>query len=324
MDTADSIKSLEERVLRGRAITGEEAALIAGIDGADIINLLASANRIRSHFRGDIAGLCSIVNAKSGLCPEDCSFCPQSSRSRAKINVYPLIKKEHVIREAGKAKTYGIKRFSVVTGGRAVSRKELVEIADIASAIRDVGITPCASLGLLDKDGLSVLKDAGLDRYHHNIETSRRHFPAICSTHTYADKVRTIRAAREAGLSVCSGGIFGMGETWQDRIDMALDLRDLGADSVAVNFLIPVKGTALENRTLLHPMEALKIISLCRFILPRKEIRICGGRTQVLGEFGSLIFFAGADGVITGDYLTTMGRSPEDDLRLLEACGLRI
>lgn len=324
MDITEEIKHIEELILQGSTITREHAAFIAELPISDMMNLFASANRIRAYFRGDLIGLCSIINAKSGLCSEDCSFCAQSSRSTAKIDTYPLLKKDDVIRKAHEAKQYGIRRFSIVTSGRRVSQKELSRIADMISLINDLGITPCASLGLLQKDELSVLKDAGLDRYHHNLETSIRHYPQICSTHTYADKMITIRNAQEVGLSLCSGGIFGMGETWQDRIDMAYALRELDVDSIPINFLIPVAGTALENRDLLDPLEALKIVSLYRLILPKKEIRICGGRMQVLEEFNRMVFFAGADGMITGNYLTTIGKSPEDDLRLIEMLRLRI
>jgi biotin synthase len=324
VDLVEVIKHIEEHIVKGGAITKEEAASITEISGTDLFNLFASANKIRSHFRGDLVGLCSIVNAKSGSCSEDCSFCAQSSRSKAEIDTYPLLKKERIIQKAREVKKYGIRRFSIVTSGRKISRKNLLEIADVISEIKNLGIIPCASLGLLREDELSVLKAAGLDRYHHNIETSAQHFPQICSTHGYSDKLRTIRAAHSVGLSLCSGGIFGLGETWQDRIDMAFALRELNVDSVPINFLLPIKGTALGNRKLLHPLEALKIVSLYRFVLPRKELRICGGRTQVLGEFNSMIFLAGADGMITGNYLTTMGRSPEDDLKLVKMYGLRI
>jgi len=323
-DLVEKIKHIEEHILRGSPITREEAAFITGISGPDILNLFASANRLRSHFRGDLAGLCSIINAKSGSCSEDCAFCAQSSRSRAKIDTYSLLEKERVLQKARESRKYGIKRFSIVTSGRKVSRKDLLKIADMISAISDLGINPCASLGLLQEDELSVMKAAGLDRYHHNLETSPKHFPEICGTHSYADKIQTIQAARAAGLSVCSGGIFGLGETWQDRIDMAFALRELDVDSVPINFLIPVQGTAFGNKTFLHPIEALKIVSLYRFIFPRKELRICGGRMQVLGEFNSMIFFAGANGMITGNYLTTIGRNPEHDLRLLDICGLHV
>jgi biotin synthase len=310
--------------LGGVPISREDALSIAELSGPDIIDLFASANRIREHFRDNTVGLCSIINAKSGACPEDCSFCAQSSKNKAGAKVYPLIKKETVIEKAKAAAKSGIRRFSLVTSGKKVSRGELSEIAGLISAIKEAGLLPCASLGLLNAEELSILREAGLDRYHHNLETSESFFPRICSTHTFADKIETVRAVRAAGLSLCSGGIFGMGETWQDRIDMAFSLKEIDADSVPVNFLIPIKGTALGHREYLHPFEALKIISLFRFILPRKEIRVCGGRTQVLREFHSMVFLAGADGMITGDYLTTMGRSPEDDLRLIETYGLRI
>jgi biotin synthase len=221
-------------------------------------------------------------------------------------------------------KDSAIKRFSIVTSGRKVSRKNLTEIAEMISEISKLGILPCASLGLLNAEELLELKSAGLDRYHHNLETSKGFFPRICSTHAFADKIKTIEAAKSAGLSVCSGGIFGMGETWQDRIDMAFSLKELDIDSVPINFLIPVKGTALAHRKRLHPFDALKIVSLYRFILPRKEIRICGGRIQILGEFNSMLFFAGADGMISGNYLTTLGRNPEDDLRLIQTYGFSV
>lgn len=183
---------------------------------------------------------------------------------------------------------------------------------------------PCATLGLLGKDELQFLKDHGLERYHHNLETSERFFPEICRTHTYYDKLKTIEAAKHAGLSVCSGGIFGLGETWEDRVEMAVSLGGLGIDSVPVNFLIPVKGTPLGGRDLLHPLDALKIVSLYRFMLPGKQIRVCGGRIQVLGEFNSMVIMAGADSLLTGNYLTTTGRTFADDLRLIRSYGLGV
>jgi biotin synthase len=189
--------------------------------------------------------------------------------------------------------------------------------------IRALGMCPCASLGLLDRDELSFLRDAGLERYHCNIETSERFFPSICTAHSFSDKLNTIEDAQQCGMSICSGGIFGMGETWDDRIDMAMTLRKLDVDSVPVNFLTPIAGTPLGTRKTMHPFEALKVISIFRFVLPRKAIRICGGRTTTLGEFASMIFWAGADALMTGDYLTTLGRSFCDDLNFLQIHGLR-
>jgi biotin synthase len=281
------------------------------------------ANKIRQTFRGDSIDLCAIVNAKSGACPEDCSYCAQSSRSATETTVYPLINKNAVIEKAKEARDAGVKRFCIVTSGRKTGKDELKEICLMIKDIRGIGLLPCSTLGLLNKDELEFLKDSGLDRYHHNLETSERFFPEICRTHTYSDKLRTIDAAMSAGISVCSGGIFGMGETWEDRIDMALKLKELGTDSVPINYLIPVKGTPMGEQDMLNPFEALKIVSLYRFILPQKQIRICGGRTQVLGEFNSMVFMAGADSLLTGNYLTTTGRTFSDDRLLIKDYGLR-
>jgi biotin synthase len=316
------INRLQEKVIRRESLSREEALSIAEMPGSQIFSLIASANTVRDHFRGKTTGLCSIVSAKSGACSEDCSFCAQSSKSRAAIDVYPLLQREKIIEKALEAKKSGVKRFSLVTSGRTISGKDLASGADIVSGIKKLGLLPCASLGLLKKKELLLLKAAGLDRYHHNLEASEGFFPQICTTHCYRDKMNTIRAAKAAGLSVCSGGIFGMGETWLNRIEMAFALSELGVESVPINFLVPIRGTVLEDKGLLHPFDALKIISLYRYILPEKEVRICGGRLQVLGEFHSLVFAAGADGMITGNYLTTMGRIPEDDLKLIAMHGL--
>jgi biotin synthase len=194
----------------------------------------------------------------------------------------------------------------------------------MVTSVRSLGVLPCSTLGLLNSEELTELKHAGLERYHHNLETSERFFPLICTTHTYQDKIETIQAVKSVGLSLCSGGIFGIGETWQDRIDMAFTLKDLDPDSVPVNFLIPVKGTRLERQESLEPLEALKIISLLRFILPDKEIRVCGGRRQRRGKFNSFIFFASAESLLSGNYLTTTGSSFEDDMRLIRRSGLRV
>ena len=316
------IKHLEEKILKGGYISKEDALCIADFSGNELFELFASANKIRNYFMGNTVGLCSIVNSKSGACPEDCSFCAQSFRSKAKIEVYPLMSKEKIIQKAREAKKSGTIRFSIVTSGKRISELNLLQIEDMIAEIREIGLIPCASLGMLGERELSILRSAGLDRYHHNLETSEGFFSRICSTHSYADKLRTINAVKSVGLSICSGGIFGMGESWQDRIDMAFLLKELDVDSVPINFLIPIKGTPLDNRAPLHPFEALKIISLYRYIFPQKEIRICGGRMQILGEFNSMVFLAGADSLLIGNYLTTSGRNYEDDLRLIGTYGL--
>ncbi len=317
------IKTIEEKVLGSDKISKEEALFITSLSGQDIFDLFSSANRIRTHFRENSIDLCAIINAKSGACPEDCSYCAQSAKSNTEIKTFQLAEKETILQKAKEAKDGGAKRFCIVTSGKKASTDDLTKIAGMVSAVRKLGLLPCATLGLLSGEELIQLKDAGLERYHNNLETSERFFSEICTTHTYQDKLETIQEVKASGLSLCSGGIFGLGETWEDRIDMALALRNINPDSVPINFLTPVKGTRLGVNRMLEPFEALKIISLYRFILPDKEIRICGGRLQTLGEFNSFIFFAGADGLLTGNYLTTLGRNFEDDLKLINQYGLK-
>ena len=304
------------------ALSIEDAAYLATLKGSELFRFFSLACEIREKFRGKKVDLCAIINAKSGACSEDCSYCAQSSRSYADVPVYPLMKEGQVLEKACEARDAGVKRFCIVTGGRKVGTKELHEIAAMIGRVRKLGLLPCATLGLLDKDELSFLRDSGLERYHHNLETSEKFFRVICSTHTYSDKIKTIRAAQSVGLSVCSGGIFGLGEAWQDRTEMAFALKELNVDSAPINFLIPIKGTPMEGVSPRGPLEALKIISLYRCILPDKEVRVCGGRRQVLGEFNSMVFMAGADSLLTGNYLTTTGTTYEDDLRLIRQCEL--
>lgn len=318
------INSLADKVLAGDNITREEAFALAALGHDKLFDLFAAASRIREKFRGAKVELCSIINAKSGECPEDCSYCAQSSYSSTDAPVFPLVREDVVMEKALEARDKGVKRFCIVTSGKKIDSKELRAIAEMVAKIRRLGILPCATLGLLNKEELAMLKDSGLERYHHNIETSERFFPEMCTTHTYQDKLRTIAEVQALGLSLCSGGIFGIGEEWQDRIEMAFALKKINPDSVPVNFLIAVRGTPLEDVDLLEPFEALKIISIYRFILPDKEIRICGGRRQVLKEFNSMAFMAGADSLLTGNYLTTTGTAYEDDLNLIKHYGLEI
>lgn len=307
-----------------KGINRQTAVQMSERKGSDIYELFTLSNRVREKFRGNRVDLCSIINAKSGACPEDCSFCAQSAKSKTNIDVHPLINRKKALEAANSAKEYGARRFCIVTSGMKPSVRELGEICSFISEIRGIGLLPCATLGMLEKEQLAQLKDAGLYRYHHNLETSEAFFKEICTTHTYHEKIRTIEAAKSLGLSVCSGGIFGLGETWEDRIDMAFAIKDLGAESVPINFLTPVNGTPLGNSELLHPLDALKIISIYRLILPDREIRICGGRPQTLRDLNSYIFFAGADGLLIGNYLTTRGKRPEEDLQMIGDMGLEI
>ncbi|MBZ0155274.1 MAG: biotin synthase BioB [Alphaproteobacteria bacterium] len=322
-----TMSTLVHKILERAPVTKQEALSLVACTArgkSDLFELFAVASRIREAFRGDAVDLCAIINAKSGACPEDCSYCAQSSRNKADVAVYPLLEKKTVLEKAAEARDAGVRRFCIVTSGRKAGRKDLGDIALMVQEVRKKGLLPCATLGLLEKEELSFLRDYGLERYHHNLETSERFFPEICRTHTYYDKLRTIEAARSVGLSVCSGGIFGLGETQEDRVDMAFALRELDVDSVPVNFLIPVQGTALGDRGFLPPLEALAVVSLYRCLLPEKEIRVCGGRMQVLGEFNALVFMAGADSLLTGNYLTTTGRTYGDDLKLIREYGLTV
>jgi biotin synthase len=298
-------------------IDRDQALYLSRLHGDSVYELLHLANRTRAEFRGKKIDLCSIVNAKSGSCPEDCSFCSQSLSNRTDADTYPLLKKEEILKAAASARDNLVKHFCIVTSGKKVSDKELEKICEIISGIRSLGLLPCATLGLLDDVSLKRLKDAGLSRYHHNLETSEAYFSEICTTHTYREKIRTISGAKAAGLSICSGGIFGLGESWEDRIDMAFALKDIGIDSVPVNFLTPVTGTPLEKRESLNPIEALKIIAIYRLILPLSEIRVCGGREITLRDLNAMIFMAGADGLLVGNYLTTPGRDPLKDLQMI-------
>ncbi|MEW6110223.1 MAG: biotin synthase BioB [Nitrospirota bacterium] len=317
------IRDLENKILSGEGISVDDASFISKVSSNEVFDLFCSANRIRNHFRKERVDLCAIINAKSGACPEDCSYCAQSSRSHAEIKTYSLVGKNIISEKAQEAKQGGAKRFCIVTSGKKASKTDLVKIAEMIAGVRSLGLLPCATLGLLSEEELLPLKEAGLERYHHNLETSERFFSEICTTHTYQDKIQTMLGVKSAGLSLCSGGIFGLGETWEDRIDMAFALKEIGPDSIPVNFLTPIKGTRHGLQKPLDPIEALKIISLYRFILPEKEIRVCGGRMQILGEFNSFVFFAGADGLLVGNYLTTPGRKFEDDLMLIRRYGLK-
>lgn len=320
-----ALSSSLETVLSGGAISRETAVMLSRADGAGLWDLLAAANRVREHFRGDRIDLCSIINAKSGACSEDCSFCAQSARHRTGAAVYPLIAAERMEQAAVSAKRNGAGRFCIVTSGRGIdSGKDLDGIAQGVRKVAAAGLRPCATLGTLSRDQLAVLRDAGLNRYHHNIETSREFFPRVCTTHSFDERVELLRAARELGLSLCSGGILGMGESMEDRISMAFSLRELDVDSVPINFLMPMQGTPLEHAAPMRPLEALHAIALFRFILPGKEIRICGGRGQALGPLAPLIFLAGADGFLIGNYLTTTGLDPANDLAVMRDLGLTI
>lgn len=284
-----------------------------------LAELVARSDKVRRRYAGGDMDLCSIMNAKSGACNQDCAFCAQSGRHAAQAPVYPLKGSEEILEQARRARAIGAGRFDIVASGDNISRDELRRIAGVIAEIRDtVGIALCASLGTVDEDGFRMLKSAGLTRYHHNIETSPRYFPRIVTTHTFQDRVRTIKAAKRAGLEVCSGGIIGLGETMDDRIEMALILKDLDVDSVPLNVLVPIKGTPLGSQKQLSCVEVIRTIALFRIILRDKTIKIAAGRESALKDFQAMAFMAGANGMLIGGYLTIKGRSVEDDRRLVD------
>lgn len=285
--------------------------------------IMALADRVRRAHFGNRAGLCAIVNAKSGRCSEDCAFCAQSSYYDCRIEEYDLLDAAKLLIAAEAAAAAGAYRFSLVTSGKTPSAAEMDALCATVTEIRErTGLRVCASLGVLDEEKLMRLKRAGVERYHHNLETAQSFFGEICTTHDYAEDVATVRLARRVGLQVCVGGIFGLGETAAQRIELAALLNDLDVDAVPVNFLNPIPGTPLENNGLLGPRECLRILALYRLMLPRREVIVCGGRGVNLGQFQSAIFFAGVSGMMIGNYLTTQGRATEDDLQMVADLGL--
>lgn len=319
-----TISSLTAHVLAGGAIDADDAALLSRASGNDLLQLFAGATEIRDTFVGRQVHLCSILNAKSGRCAENCSFCAQSAFHKTDAPVYPLVDEERIVAAARESEAMGSCCYGIITSGTSIKTAEELDI--ICRAVqrirRETAISPSCSLGIIDAATAQALKAAGVETYHHNLETARSFFPNICTTHDYEQDVATVRAAKQAGMRVCCGGIFGLGETPEQRIEMAMTLRELDADSIPLNFLNPIPGTRLADADNLTPMECLQIIALYRFILPGKKISVCGGREKNLRDLQSWIFFAGASGMMIGNYLTTTGRNPEHDHQMLRDLGL--
>jgi len=319
------IKELQNKSIEGKDLSVDEANWLISRTDDETLDLIAAANEIRRHFKGNKIKLCSIVNAKSDRCPEDCGYCAQSSHHKTEIGIYPLMFADEMHEKAKKARDESAAYFGIVTSGKGISsEKEMGEICLTLKKIGDVNIKRCASLGILNKDQLKRLKAAGLKKFHHNLETSKSHFGKICTTHKYEDRIATIKAAKEAGLSVCSGGIFGLGESLEQRVELAFTIKELDPDSIPINFLNPIKGTKLEKNPLLKPFEALRVIAMFRFVMPEKDIVICGGREVTLKDLQPMMFIAGANMTMLGNYLTTAGNRPEDDLKMIADLGLEV
>ena len=316
--------ALADKALEGEPLTrGECAAVLAAADG-EVPGLLAETHRVRRRFCGDKVHLHVLMNARSGLCPEDCGYCSQSRVSEAAIEKYPMVSQERLLEGARAASRSRARRFCIVTSGRGASWRDVEYLAEAARRIRDeVGIGICACVGLLDEDKARALKEAGVDRLNHNLNTSERFTPGIVSTHRYGDRVNTLREARRAGLDLCSGAIFGMGETDDDVIDVLTALRELDPASIPVNFLHPIDGTPLEGTWRLTPLHCLRILCLARLLHPRREIRVAGGRELHLRSLQPLALYA-ANSIFVDGYLTTPGQGTTEALRMIEDMGFEV
>lgn len=315
------INALTKEVMDGKAVSREEALALYD---CPLDELCRRADEIRVRFCGDAFDLCAITNAKSGRCTENCRFCAQAACYAAKAASYPLLPPGVIAAQAKASERQGVPRFSLVTSGKRLSEREVDKVCEAVRAVREsTGVSVCVSLGLLNEGQFAKLKAAGVTRVHNNLETSRRHFPAVCTTHTFDDKLAAIRAAQAAGMTVCSGGIMGLGETPEDRIDMALTLRGLGIKSVPVNLLNPIPGTPLERAERLTDDDMRRIVAVYRFILPDAFIRLAGGR-GLLTDKGRGCFLSGANAAITGDMLTTAGITAATDRTLLQSLGYEV
>ncbi len=315
------IEKIKTDILNGKEITKKQALELYD---QPLEILCKAADEIRKHFCSNIFDMCTIINGKSGRCPENCKFCAQSAHFDTKAAEYPLLPDDDIVAAAKHSESQGILRFSIVTSGRRLSDGEVEQMCATIRRIKSQSkISVCVSFGLLDKAQYIKLKNAGVDRVHNNLETSKRYFPNICATHSFDDKINAIKAAKTAGLSVCSGGIMGLGETPEDRIDMALTLRELGIKSIPLNILNPIAGTPLSQNKPLCERDIRRIAAVYRFILPDAEIRLAGGR-GLLKDKGKSCFESGANAAITGDMLTTAGISAKTDMELLGSLGYKV
>lgn len=314
----DSLKQLLDQVLAGGEVSKEQAIQLIH---ADLEPLCKAADEIRKRFCGAVFDICTIINGKSGRCSENCKYCAQAACYKTNAKEYPLLPIDEMVEQARYNHDRGMLRFSIVTSGRRLSEKEVDQVCEIVKRIKqEVGIEVCVSAGLLDQRCFQKLHDAGVTRVHNNLESSEHYFPSVCSTHTYEDKKNAIRAARAAGMNICSGGIIGLGESWEDRIDLALTLRELGVKSIPVNVLSPILGTPYEHNVVLSEAEVLRTLAIFRFLNPDASIRMAGGRIE-LPDKGRKCFESGANAAISGDMLTTSGNTIAKDLAMLHSLG---
>lgn len=317
------IIELAQRVIDGGEITEDEAKRLIRVSDDNTMVVLAMADKIRQRVAGERVDICAIINARSGSCPEDCKFCAQSAHYKTGAKTYQALPEEDIMAAARKAKEAGAVRFSLVTAGRDQRDfSDFDEFVHLVQRIRgEVGIDVCCSLGFLTKEQALRLKDAGVSRLHCNIEMAPSYFPYICTTHTIDEKIQNVRIAQEAGIRVCSGGIIGLGESPDQRVEMAFQLKKLGIDSIPLNILTPVPGTPFANNARLRPLEILRTFAMFRFVLPHAQIRTAGGRQVNLRSLQPLALAGGLDGLMIGDYLTTKGSAPLEDACMLRDLG---
>ena len=318
---SNTIPELAEKIIRGHRVKrGDDLSIFLD---SDLEELQKGAGAIQKHFRKNHIDLCTIINGRSGRCPENCKYCAQAACHKTGIDEYNFLPKEEIIAAAKKNQEAGVNRFAIVTAGRACKGKEFDQAIEVFEEMhRTLTIELCASMGFIDAEQFRRLRAAGVTSYHHNIETSRRFFPQICTTHTYDDKIRTIKIAQQEGMCVCSGGIIGMGETWDDRIDMALTLAELDIQSIPLNALMPIKGTPLQDTPQISAEDVARTVAIFRFINPTANIRLGAGR-GILPKSGETVIGRGASASITGNMLTTAGAATIDsDMQMLKRLGL--
>jgi biotin synthase len=306
-------------------IAADEAVRLLAAAGKEAKEVYARAGKVLEGRQEKGVHLCGVVNAKSGRCPEDCAFCAQSARSKTDAPVYRLMSEDELFRAGERAAREGLNCFGIVLSGRGLrSRAEVDRLCRVYRRFAGAGFgfRKGISAGILKPDHLKLLRDAGVDSFHHNLETARSFYPSICTTRTYDDNVRALELAREAGFELCSGALFGMGETDEQRVELALDLARLQVGSIPLNFLNPIPGTPLEGKNDLTPEKCLNIMAVYRLLLPEADLHVCGGRPYHLAKAGAAIFSAGASGIMTGNYLTTPGFEPKDDRLMLKRAGL--
>ncbi len=316
--------SLAEQALAGEPISREQAEEILASDNDSLLDLIAAAYRLRQRYFGKTVQLYFLVNAKSGLCPEDCGYCSQSKLSTAAIDKYRMLSVDQLLDGARVAAQRDSKTYCIVISGRAPSERELKAVEMVVPRVKEeFNLKICACLGLLTPENAARLKACGVDRVNHNLNTSEEHYGEICSTHTYADRMQTLKNVRSAGLELCSGGIVGMGESHQDLVSMALELRELQVESIPLNFLHAIEGTPLGHQFALTPQDCLRALCMMRFVNPRSELRIAGGREKHLRSLQPLSLYV-ANSIFVGDYLTTKGQPPEADYQMIADLGFEI